>query len=568
MAIIPCRECSHQISDLAASCPSCGAPVAQAVQTRPRRRHLTSRILITLMTLWTLGTLVWLFAPRGASDQLTARAKWSLQSFDRGIGHLSSANPTEAPPQAASIPHQSAGGPQPAQSASVLPISSQPEAAPRSVYRSTAEQLYRDYQANVVATQGKIGSSRVQLTGRVAEIDLDATGRPVVKLWADKETTAAMTLAENQRAAAAQLAKGEAVEVECDKVGRTGTSLQGSDCALGVVDSRPKEVNLALFLANERGATRVYVVGPMTEAACQERSAEISSRLQGNRRGEHVVSRNCTDAVRERIPPEGCHPNSSSVSIAGVPTAHLWRYDCNSTAVARASRHRKTSTMPLGGETTLASLAPPAEADGNPAIADDSDSASARPIPAPLAESVAVPGAPATPAPSAASTVASSSAGKTLTVPVATDRASTNNIRLASASNSDTGTAPAVRVPSEESTVAHAAQNLVAPGPAPQQGASAAGTAVISDDLSDVRATDPQAADHIASFCAQTTATTNRDAFIADCRHNEAAAWTRLVQQNEFPTMDDTTRRKCSEPPFPDTYVAKESCARYLLHVQ
>lgn len=555
MAIMPCTECSHQVSDLAVSCPGCGAPVARAVKARPRGKHLTSRILITLMTLWTLGTLVWLLVPRGASNQLTTRAKWSLQRLDRGIEHLSSAALTRAAPKADGALRQAASDRPPGQSASAFPVSNQPAAPPRSVYRTTAEQLYRDYEANVVATQAKIGTSRVQLTGKVAEIDLDATGRPVVKLWAGKDSTAAMTLAENQRTAAAQLAKGEAVEIECDKLGRGGAELQGSDCALGLVDSRPKEVNLALFLANENGTTRVYVVGPMTEATCLERSAEISSKLEGNRRGEHLISRNCTDAMRERIPPEGCHPNSSSVSIAGVPTAHLWRYDCSSSAVARSSRHKKTPTIPVS-ETTLASVAAPAESD------DGSDSSAAQPIAAPLADSVAVPGA-------LASTAALINAGKTLPAPVAAEHATTNNIRLASASSSDTGAAAIVRVPAEESTVAHALQSQ-ATGPMPQQSASpgTTGTAVLSDDLARVRATDPQAADHIASLCAQTSATTNRDAFIADCRHNETAAWTRLVVQNEFPTLDDTTRRKCSEPPFPDTYVAKESCARYLLHVQ
>ena len=65
MAIIPCRECAHQVSDQAASCPSCGAPVAHAVKTRPRGKRVIARMLITLMTLWTLGTLLWLLVPSG-----------------------------------------------------------------------------------------------------------------------------------------------------------------------------------------------------------------------------------------------------------------------------------------------------------------------------------------------------------------------------------------------------------------------------------------------------------------------------------------------------------------------
>ena len=568
MAIIPCRECAHQVSDQAASCPSCGAPVAHAVKTKPRGRRVVSRMLIALMTLWTLGTLLWLLVPSGASDQLTTRAKSSLQRLDREIEHLWTADPTQTTHRTEGAPRQTAAA-QP--SASVLPVASQPAPALRFVYRTTAEQLYRDYEADVVATQTKIGGSRVRLTGRVAEIEQDAAGRSIVKLWTGMDSSAAMTLAEDQRAAAAQLAEGEAIEIECDKIGRSGALLQGSDCTLALVDFRPKEVNLALFLADKNGTTRAYVVGPMTEAVCLQRSAEISSRLQGTQSGEHVVSRNCTDAVREGIPPEGCR--LISVSSAGEPIAHLWRYGCSSSGVARTSRPKRTPTNSPANGTTLAStvaratMDPNAESSGSAAARDDGrDSTAAQPQLVPAVDSVAVPPAPAT---SPAPTAASVDAGMPTPVPPAAEHITTNNIRLASAGNSDTGTA-AVRVPSEESTVAHATQSQ-SKGPVSLQGESrgtvSAATTATPDDLGRVRAADPQAADHIASYCAKITVSNNRDTFIADCRRSEAEAWTRLVLQNEFPTLDEATRRKCSEPPVPDTFVAKESCARYVLHV-
>jgi hypothetical protein len=89
-----------------------------------------------------------------------------------------------------------------------------------------------------------------------------------------------------------------------------------------------------------------------------------------------------------------------------------------------------------------------------------------------------------------------------------------------------------------------------------------------ADDLTAVRSTDPGAADHIASYCnAATASAADRAAVAAGCRRAEASAWTRLVLNNEFPTLDDATRRKCNEAPFPDSYVAKESCARYQLHI-
>jgi hypothetical protein len=83
-----------------------------------------------------------------------------------------------------------------------------------------------------------------------------------------------------------------------------------------------------------------------------------------------------------------------------------------------------------------------------------------------------------------------------------------------------------------------------------------------------VKAADPSAADRIAAYCNKVTASASDQAAVAaGCRHEEVAAWTRLVLNNEYPTLDEATRRKCSESPFPDSYVAKESCAKYVLHV-
>jgi ribulose 1,5-bisphosphate carboxylase large subunit-like protein len=83
-----------------------------------------------------------------------------------------------------------------------------------------------------------------------------------------------------------------------------------------------------------------------------------------------------------------------------------------------------------------------------------------------------------------------------------------------------------------------------------------------------VRTKDPEAADRIASYCNKiTSGATNRTTVAARCRRDEMDAWTRLIVQNEFPTLDESSRRKCNEPPFPDSFVARESCAKYQLHL-
>ena len=95
---------------------------------------------------------------------------------------------------------------------------------------------------------------------------------------------------------------------------------------------------------------------------------------------------------------------------------------------------------------------------------------------------------------------------------------------------------------------------------------TAATAAVSNDDLATVRAADPQAADHIASYCAA-SASASGGSGAATCRRDEREAYTRLVLHNEFPALDDATRRKCSQPPFPDSYRAKEICAKYELRI-
>jgi hypothetical protein len=91
----------------------------------------------------------------------------------------------------------------------------------------------------------------------------------------------------------------------------------------------------------------------------------------------------------------------------------------------------------------------------------------------------------------------------------------------------------------------------------------------LPDDLTPVRVVDAQAADRIAAYCTTTAAkgATNRhDAIEATCRHQEADAWRRLVVQKEFPSITTAVIQMCSQPPFPDSYVAKEACAKYELH--
>jgi len=502
MPIIPCRECSHQVSDQAASCPSCGAPLAQRVKIKSPTRQRISRVLVALLALWTLGTVLWLVQPGWLQGQLLTRARLTLHRLDLSMGGVPTAQHanTTAPPRSL----------QANTNAPAASVPTQPSPLVRTVYRTTAEELYRDYEANAVATQSRIGTSRVRLNGTVDAIDQDATGHPVVRLSTGKDSAVAMTLAEDQRTAAAQLYKGEAVDLDCDKIGGDPV-LEGSGCSLVFVDPRTREVNLALFLTNDSGAAHVYVVGPMPEAVCRAHSEEISSRLREKQGNEHLLWRSCTDSGRENVLPGGCRLNASSVTLPDVPTAHVWRYDCGSSGVTRTAsrRHARASH---------AMLATTVEPD-----------ATEEPM-QPAAGATAIVGNPVAPA---------------------TGHGATGNLRFASAGGGADIGAPKAGA-AQETTVAHAAGSQ---------------TTAATDDLAQIRAMDPPAANHIVGYCSKAISSpANRDVLMAECRRNEAAAWTRLVLQNEFPTLSEAARQKCSEPPFPDTYVAKEKCARYELH--
>ena len=73
----------------------------------------------------------------------------------------------------------------------------------------------------------------------------------------------------------------------------------------------------------------------------------------------------------------------------------------------------------------------------------------------------------------------------------------------------------------------------------------------ISDDLVPVRTKDPDAADRIVSYCSKiTSSATDPTTVAARCRQDEMDAWTRLVVQNEFPTLDETSPTQMQRAAF------------------
>ena len=505
MAIIACKECGHQVSDKAASCPGCGAPIAAAVKPKGRAKRVVNGFLITSAAVGVIAAVLWLIGmskPAGMSG-----------IFNHAVEHSPAGNPaTERSVTADQSPRGRV-------------------AVLAAVYQTTAEQLYQDYGTNAVATQSRIGDSSVRVTGSVTEIDEDASGHPIVKLWASDGQSVDMMLNDDQKSAAADLTKGEAVDIQCDKMQATSAAPRGSGCAVVLVDATSKQAYLAVSFSEEKGIAPVYIVGPMSKAACVAHSDSISAQLNTDLKRDHIVSKNCAATARDSIPSQGCRLSSSMSSVPDMPATHLWRYDC--VAPAAASR-RATETVrephksndKSGAGVVVMSI---------PAVPDPSTEA----------------GAPATSA--AASGSAAVSGHSAAAQPVSPPAPVAEMQKIAPS-------VAATNTPAPEKVVAQ--EKAVAPEKAVESAPA------VPSDLLEVKLADPGAADHILTYCNTATAgAADQAAVAAGCRHEEASAWTRFVLHNEFPTLDEATRQKCNAPPFPDSYVAKETCAKYQLRI-
>jgi hypothetical protein len=468
-------------------------------------------------------------------------------------------------------------------------------AATGAVYRTSVEQLYQDYDANEVAIQTKIADSPIRVSGTVAEIHDVTPGRPVVILHTGSDSRADMVLTEDQRSAAAQLAKEDLVEIQCNRMQRIESRLHGTDCALMLLDAGAKTVYLAVSLAGKSGDGPLYVVGPMSRATCAANSDSIAAQLIANPLNDRVRSRSCASSPRDSVALEGCRLNSTMAAIPEIPAAHLWKYDCTSpsadasvakTAPAKAATARGTvrrAAAPAGA-VALADVVSPASS-----FAQASSFAPSAPLaPVQIAPAATESGAPVDKAlgPRALSGGGDASPAPLRDAPAIAATAS-GAAGVAGASSSDAAEGAAVKVgagdldlsqrpatptdpeaPAPDAASAVSAAALSAPASSSAAPSTAATTPAVPDDLVPVRNTDPDAADRIVSYCSKVTAAASNPASVGErCRHDEMAAWNRYKVQNEFPTLDETARRKCSEPPFPDSFVARESCAKYQLHL-
>lgn len=540
MAIIACKECAKEVSDKATSCPHCGVSIAGAPRppTRGAKRWVYGTLIVVLLA-WGGLTTLWLTG--------TTRVPRQLAGFmaTRSAPLRSVKAPEAVPPSPPAVAAQ--------------PVADL-ELANNAVYRTSVEQLYRDYDANEIAIQSKIGGSPIRVSGSVAQINEDISGHPVVTLHTSGGDNAEMLLTDDQRSAAAQLSKEDAVEIQCNKMQRIATKLRGSGCAVMLVEAGGKPAYLAVSLSGKTGNAPLYIVGPMPQRTCLASGDSIAAQLTSNP-SERVLSKSCAATARESVSIEGCHLSSTMPAMPDLPTAHLWKYDCITAGAearkAEASNSKGSQKKHAAATATFSqaeSTSQPQEA--ATAAAVDSEVLAPRAFPLETTSSVVAANVPAQ--------APVSSAGAAPAIKEAPTSNPAPAINQAPATNPPTtNAAPVINTASD-------AGNLRQPAPVavPESTSAAPTPPAVADELTPVRTKDPEAAGRIASYCSKmTSGAANATTVAMRCRQDEVEAWTRLVVQNEFPSLDDTSRRKCNQPPFPDSFVARETCAKYQLHL-
>ncbi|UJJ31830.1 OB-fold protein [Halopseudomonas maritima] len=174
MALIECSECGSTVSEMAAACPKCGAPVGKKPLATPVRVLEQPRTV----SFWLgVGVLVfplvfsWFLLRKGHSTTsrvigfvwlgLSLLAMTGQQAADTSSGSVTRSN---------SI------------SSSSAPQTPRPAPVEQPLLQVTASQLAQAYDRNTVAADQQFKGKRFLVTGVVDSINTDFLGRPYLTL--------------------------------------------------------------------------------------------------------------------------------------------------------------------------------------------------------------------------------------------------------------------------------------------------------------------------------------------------------------------------------------------------
>ena len=173
MALIECEECGSTVSEMAAACPKCGAPVGKKPLATPVRVLEQPRTV----GFWLgVGILVfplvfaWFLLRKGHSTSsrvigfvwlgLSLLAMTGQQAADTNSGSITRSN----------------------SAASSAPSTSRPVPVEQPLMQVTASQLALAYDRNTVAADQQFKGKRFRVTGVVDSINTDFLGRPYLTL--------------------------------------------------------------------------------------------------------------------------------------------------------------------------------------------------------------------------------------------------------------------------------------------------------------------------------------------------------------------------------------------------
>jgi hypothetical protein len=97
MAIIACKECGHQVSDKAASCPNCGAPIAVVVKPRRRAKRFIYGFLITSTALALIAAMLLLIRMPNRSAETVGGFNHAAEHFPAGDASTEQSVATDQP---------------------------------------------------------------------------------------------------------------------------------------------------------------------------------------------------------------------------------------------------------------------------------------------------------------------------------------------------------------------------------------------------------------------------------------------------------------------------------------
>jgi hypothetical protein len=204
MALIACEECGRSISDRAPSCPHCGAPSATvpppiqqptaaaiALTKADQKSGFGRKVFISLFAIVALIIII------GQSRETTTVG--DKNTPPSGASRTSQTNP---PPQ-------------------------------KELLRASAQELFDAYESNEVATDLRLKSKIIEVSGRVQSINKNAFDSMYVSLETRNQFMPTNVHPNKQdESKIAGLRRGQSVVFRCQRFKRWVGSPSGDDCVL------------------------------------------------------------------------------------------------------------------------------------------------------------------------------------------------------------------------------------------------------------------------------------------------------------------------------------------------